>query len=329
MLRPTRLASLRPVTAAAWLTFAAAPVLAQEPPVPTFKFEKAPPKPVDWKVQAKGGALVTRGNSDSQTGVLSVNGSRQVTENKISLEGRIAYGRSNIVVPVITPDTTTMPATNRLTGLDRRAETTTNEWLGRGRYDRFLTTNNAAYVLGQIAADRVAGKKLFGGGQVGYSRQLWKDDRHTTVAELGYDFSYESYIRQPGKAQDAVQIHSARAFVGELWSLTSDTGINLSAEALFNLNEENALDASDETAMKVGVPAFQDIRLVTKLGLTTTLRSNLSFGFGITVRYDQNPALRPLPAAAKGLMIDPNARINRFAKTTDVLSEATLVFTFL
>ena len=30
------------------------------------------------------------------------------------------------------------------------------------------------------------------------------------VAELGYDFSYESYVEQPGKTLDPVSIHSAR-----------------------------------------------------------------------------------------------------------------------
>jgi hypothetical protein len=215
----------------------AAPVQAQ----PKFQFEKPPEKPTDWNVQAKGGLLITSGNSQSRNANLALLGSRQAGDNKISLEGSLAYGRSNVLVPVI--DT----AMGVVTGLERVPETTTNQWKARGRYDRFLTENNAAYVLGQLGADRVAGKKLVGGGQAGYSRQLVKNDVHTTVAELGYDFSYESYFSPPERPVDPVAIHSARVFVGELWKLTSDTGLTASFEALFNLNKEKAPLASDPT----------------------------------------------------------------------------------
>ena len=36
-----------------------------------------------------------------------------------------------------------------------------------------------------------AGKELVAGGQVGYSRQVYKDDHNRLVAELGYDMSLE------------------------------------------------------------------------------------------------------------------------------------------
>ena len=58
------------------------------------------------------------------------------------------------------------------------------------------------------------------------------------VAEIGYDFSYESYVEQPGKTLDPVSIHSARLFVGETVKLTSATGLTASVEAFFNLNKE-------------------------------------------------------------------------------------------
>lgn len=302
---------------------------AQAPAAPAFQFEKPPEKEVDWKVQAKGGLLVTTGNSQSRNGTLSLNGSRQAGSDKVSLEAMVAYGRSRLFDPVtgmVTDPATMMPGTY-VTSLSSREETTTNQWRARGRYDRFLTTNNSAYALGQIGADRVAGKSLFGGGQVGYSRQVYKSDQHTAVAELGYDLSFERYRQAPGKTIDPVTIHSARLFAGDLWALTPETGINLSFEALFNLNEEKALDASDETGATKTVKAFKDTRLVGKAGLTTTLRKNLSFGFGFTLRYDQNPAPRPLPGSAKGLSWAPN--FQPFSDKVDTLTEATLVFTFL
>lgn len=284
---------------------------------PKFQFEKPPEKPSDWQVQAKGGLLVTSGNSQSRNANLGLTASHQTDGNKVSLEANVAYGRSNVLVPVIDMGV--------VTGLERDPETTTNQWKTRGRYDRFFTPNNSAYVLGQIGADRVAGKKLVGGGQVGYSRQLVKNDHHTTVAELGYDFSYESYLADP--PVDAVAIHSARVFVGELWKLTPDTGLTGSVEALFNLNKEKAPDASDSTGATNEVKAFKDTRLAGKLGLTTTLYKNLSFGFSFGLLYDQNPAPRPVPASAKGAKYAPT--FHPFANKVDTLTEATLVFTFL
>jgi hypothetical protein len=120
---------------------------------PKFEFQKPPEKATDWSVQAKGGLLVTSGNSQSRNANLGLVGSRQAGDNKLSLEGNVAYGRSDIITPIID--------NGMVVGLTRTPETTTHQWRTRGRYDRFLTANNAAYVLGQIGADRVAGKNIF------------------------------------------------------------------------------------------------------------------------------------------------------------------------
>jgi hypothetical protein len=308
---------LTPPSVAAAVLLLGAPAFAQS--TPSFQFEKAPEKPVEkpveWKVQSKGSLLLTSGNSRTTGATMSLSGSRQSGDNKLAFEGAVAYGRSRVLVPVL--DTA-----GDVTGFAKRTDTTTNEWHTRGRYDRFLTANNAVYGLAQIAADQVAGKRLFGGGQVGYSRQLWKGERDTLVAELGYDFSYESYVEQPDKQLDPVAIHSARAFVGNLLALTPQTGIATSVEALFNLNKESkALDAESGAT---GVDAFKDTRATAKATLTTTLYKNLSFGFGFTARFDENPALRPPGSGLKyatGVLV--------FSQKWDTLTEATLIFTFL
>ena len=289
----------------------AEPAFAQEPSK----------KPAEWKVQSKGGLLVTSGNSRTQTATFALDGSRQEGSDKLSFNGGIAYGRSSQLVPIF--DMTT----GNVTGFGRQSVTATNEWKTRARYDRFFTPNNAAYVLGQLGADQIAGKRLYGGGQVGYSRQAYKTEAHTVVAEIGYDFSYESYVKSPGKTIDPVAIHSGRIFLGDLFSLTKETGINGGLEVLSNLNKEQALDASDSTGATKGVAAFKDTRVVGKLGLTTVLRKSLSFGFGFTVKYDQNPAPRPLPASAGGAMYAP--MFLPFADKVDTLTEASLLYTFL
>ena len=186
------------------------PALAQTTPVISTGTTPAPSPAVEWKVQAKGGLLLTSGNTQTTNGTFGISASRKQGGNKLTLDGAINYGRSNVLTPVV--DTTTM--TNTVTALNRQGITSTNNWNSKGRYDRFLTPNNAAFVTALAAADKIAGKSFAGGGQVGYSRQVIKDDKNLLVAELGYDLSYERYVESPGKTLDPVSIHSARLFVG-------------------------------------------------------------------------------------------------------------------
>jgi len=287
----------------------------------TPKFEYGKPeevKAVEWKAQAKGGFLLTTGNSQTQGGVFAANVSRKEGNNKLALEGGVAYGHTNNRFAVPVAGTTTYE-------VQRIEVTSTNNYYGKGRYDRFFTTNNAGYLSAQAGADKIVGKSFFGGGQIGYSRQLYKSDLQLVVAELGYDLSHERYVQQPPKVLDPVTIHSARVFVGESLKLSAATGVTASVEALFNLNKEVA--AIDVSTAMPGVPAFKDTRVLGKLGLTTTLFKQLSIGFGFTLKYDQNPALAPRPsnAAATDTPVNPN----EFADKVDTLSEVTLIFTFL
>jgi len=263
---------------------------------------------------------MTTGNSQNTNATASFTASRKQAGNRVSLDGALIYGQNKVIVPVV--DT----ATNTITALDSRTVETANSWIVKGRYDRFLTTNNTVFGAAQAAADKIAGKSLVGGGQVGYMRQLYTSDMHLVVAEIGYDFSYESYVQQPGKTIDPVSIHSVRAFVGETLKLSAATGITAGLEALSNLNKEtNAIDA--KTGM-LGVDPLADTRLTGKLGLTTTLWKSLSAGFGFTLRYDQNPAPRPIPSGSpSGASYAPN--FQPFADKVDTLTEATLIYTFL
>jgi enamine deaminase RidA (YjgF/YER057c/UK114 family) len=277
---------------------------------------------VEWKSQVKGGVVVTSGNSQTKGGTANANVSRKAGNNRFTLDGGFAYGQSSIVTPVFD----NVAAPTAVVGLSRTTITSTNNWVTRGRYDRFFTLNNSAYVSGQAAADKVAGKTFYGGGQIGYSRQLVKNEVHALLAEIGYDLSYESYVQQPGKTIDPVTIHSARLFVGEVAKLTDTMGASLSFEALFNLNSEpKALNVSTKMP---GVDAFRDTRLVGKLGFTTTLVKRLSIGFGFSMKYDQNPAALPLPTGTP-----PNVPyapgVVPFAEKLDTQLEMNLIYTFL
>jgi hypothetical protein len=284
------------------------------PPVP-------PPNPVEWKAQSKGGLLLTDGNSQSKNFTFGVNGFRKEGNNKLTLEGVLAYGTSNNSVATVDEPSGT------IVGVDRKEVVSSNNWAAKGRYDRFVTEQNTAYASGQAAADKIAGKTFFGGGQIGYSRLLRKDEMNIVVAELGYDFSYERYVEQPNKTLDPVAIHSARVLVGETLSLSQETGVTASIEALFNLNKEGkAINASDGST---GVKAFKDTRVNAKVRLSTNLWKSLSFGFGFTFKYDQNPAPRPVPAGAPDGTHWPTGYWSlAYSRTWDTLTEATFIYTF-
>jgi hypothetical protein len=275
---------------------------------------------VEWKAQSKGGFILSSGNSQTQSMTLGLSASRKEGNNKLTLEGGIAYGKSKNLIAVTDGAT---PAT--IVSVSRHEVVSTNNWSTKGRYDRFLTENNSLFVSALGAADKVVGKAFFGGGQLGYSRQIFQNEMHLFVAEFGYDFSYESYMDRSGITPKAISIHSARAFLGETLKLTGETGAKASVEALFNLNEEgNAQNAKNGES---GVKAFNDTRLTGKIALTSNLRKNLSMGLGFTVKYDQNPAPRPTPSGTSAAYPATFASF-KYADKTDTITEATLIYTF-
>jgi hypothetical protein len=295
---------------------------------PTFQFAKPEEvKTVEWKAQVKGGLVQTSGNSQTTGGTIAATASRKEGSNRLALEAVAAYGQSNNRVAIVGTD----PATGNpaVTNIDRASIVTTNNWVTKGRYDRFFTANNSGYVSGQAAGDKIAGKTFYGGGQIGYSRQLVKNDIHLIVAEIGYDFSYERYVQQPSKTLDPVTIHSARLFVGESAKISDATGASASFEALFNLNPESK--ALSYPSGAPGVDAFKDTRLVGKVGLTTTLLKRLSIGFGFTLRFDENPAALPVPPLPAGATagIGYATGFTPFAERFDTALEINLIYSFL
>jgi hypothetical protein len=290
---------------------------------PKFDFGKSEAvKTVEWKSQVKGGLLATTGNSQTINGSVGATVSRKEGSNKLALDGNLAYGKSRVITA--TPD----PTLANTTDVSAPSVETTNNWLAKGRYDRFFTLNNAGYALAQAGADKIAGKTFMGGGQVGYSRQLLKNAMHLLVGEIGYDFSYERYVAIQGATPAPVSIHSARVFVGETLKLSDATGITGSVEALFNLNKEGA--AINVDTSKPGVDPFKDTRVNAKVGLTTTLHKDLSVGVGFTFKYDENPAQRPLPAGVPtNSAIVYHDGLGPFAQTVDTQTEVTLIYTFL
>jgi putative salt-induced outer membrane protein YdiY len=296
------------------VTLTAGSTYAQEP---KFEFgKKEDVKEVEWKASAKLGLLLTSGNSQTTTLTAGTSLSRKAAANKFSFDAGLAYAQSDVLLAIDANGNGVIDPGE----YSRVGQTTANSWFTKGRYDRFLTANNSAYLMGSLAADQIAGKELVGGLQVGYSRRLFKNDWHETVAELGYDFSYESYTASD---LDSVAIHSARVFLGQASKVTPTTAVTAQVEALFNLNTESKALRPSGMGAVAGVDAFDDTRVNAKVGLTTTLWKNIAFTFSYTIRYDHAPA--PLPE----FKLKFADGFRPFAETLDTLAEAALVVNFL
>jgi hypothetical protein len=275
----------------------------------SFEFGKREEvKAVEWKATASAGMILTTGNSRALALSGSALISRRDGDDKLTLEGSGAFARSELRIAIdqngngtVGPDEVT-----------RDSQTTTKNWLAKLRYDRFFAGANSAFLSGRLGADEPAGKTLYGGGQIGYSRQLFKNDVHEIISEIGYDLTYESYV-----SPDApnLAIHSARVFLGYNAKLSDDTGFLANIEALFNLNSE--------TGPTGEIDPFEDTRLTAKAALTTKLFSRVSFRFSFTAKYDNAPA--PLPTF--GAPYDPG--FIPLADKLDAITEVALIVSFI
>jgi len=233
-------------------------------------------KDVVYKASAQAGFILTTGNSETVTLSGSAKASRKAGNNRLALEANGAFARSTIFVV----EDDNGDGVLQEDEIDQIDQTTTQAWEFRARYDRFFGgEKNSGYVLGSIGANEPAGKELIGRGQVGYSRQLYKDDKHEIVGEGGYDFTYEDLIDE-----DGISIHSARLFAGYTGKLSDDTSFESQLEALLNLN-------SVETSVQDAGP-LEDTRLNARAALKTKLFEDISFQASFTLLYDAAPAPR-------------------------------------
>jgi hypothetical protein len=290
----------------------AVPARADEPKFEYGKTEDADElaklKAVEWKVSAQAGVIITSGNSRTTTAAAGASASRRVGGNRFSLDANGAYARSVLRVA----NDRNMDGNIDPGEFDTVEATTTKFWLVRGRYDRFLTKHNSIFVAARIGADEPAGKKLTGGGQAGYSRQLVKTAIHELVAEVGYDFTHESFEA----GGDDLEIHSARFFAGYRGTLSDATGFEAAFESLLNINAEDSPTGER-------IDPLQDARINARVALTTRLSTKLSFRFSFQTRFDNVPA--PLPPGS--LPYDPT--FVPLADEIDTVTEAALIVNIL
>jgi putative salt-induced outer membrane protein YdiY len=270
----------------------AAPAVAQDTTVaPTFGYAEKPKddaKETGWHVEAKAGLLWLAGNSDSTSLSAGLKVTRDAIWQRYSLTAAYAFAKSGVYASPATPT-----VIDNIDQLRSASLLSARLWNVTPRFDQWLIHRNApgdtsVYVLANIASDYAAGKKLFGGGQVGLSTLIFKTGGHSLTGEVGYDFTY----LQPSTGV-GYSIHSLRAALAYVWELSKTTKFTAGAEYLININQESG--APDPVNIDY-VSAFQDHRVNALIGLTTQVYDRLSLNVSWTGRYDAKPNLVTLPA---------------------------------
>ena len=263
------------------------------------------PDVVEWKATAEAGAVFTTGNSENTNVTAGIKASRKEGDNKLQIEASAAYAKSSVRGGVDMNGNGTIDDSTEIVTV----ETLTAETLAsKVRYDRFLTDANSLYVAAFANRDLPAGKLSVFGGQLGYSRQLYKTKTAETLGEVGYDFSREHLV-----GGSALQIHSARLFVGHHAALTEGTVVDASLELLTNLNSLNLPTHQDGSA-------FQDTRVNGKLAISAKIGANLAFQASLEAHYDHRPAPLNIKNLAPGFV--------PAAEPLDTIMKAQLIYTF-
>jgi len=236
-------------------------------------------KEEEFKLSAQLGVLVTTGNSRTLTISGGATTSYKSAMNRFSAEVSGALARQSVFVA------------NDANGdgfigegeFARESSSAAKTVNGKVRYDRYLTDVDAIYVTARAGFDEPAGKKIYAAGQVGYSRTLYKDEKHEVVAELGYDLGHEAYVADN---TSGITIHSARLFLGYNGKLSDVTGLVASAELYANLNKESIPQGE--------ASVFEDTRGTFKVEATTKIIDKISLRAAVKMLFDNVPA--PLPS---------------------------------
>ena len=282
-----------------------------QPATPTFEKGKVDDvkdvKDVTWTAKGEASLLETTGNSSVTTVSAGGDAIRKDKDNKFEASFVAAYARARTRTATDLDGNGAISA-NELT--ETTATSAKNAAL-KLRYDRYLTPDDSVYAAALAAVDEPAGKEFQGGGQVGYSRSLYKTEDQQVLAELGYDLSYLKLA-----AGSSVIVHSGRAFVGYKNKLTADTALEASAEGLFNIN-------SVTYGMRTAA-AFGATRLNGMVAVTTALSTKISFAASFTAKYDYFPA----PLAAVG-SLPYEVGFAPSADNLDTVTKLSLIVKFL
>jgi len=271
-------------------------------------------KTVVWKASASAGFSISTGNASVFTLSGGATASRNDGKNKIAFGIKGIYGLTDIAVVNDLNGNKVVDDNSELTNQNK---TTAAFLLGNFRYDRFFTTNNSGYISLNAGLDLPASKRFFGGGQIGYARQLVKTQMHLLSGELGYDLNYTNYLipeTPPATFAEHVVLHSGRLYLGYVLTVGTHTSVEANVEALINFNVAHIGDRD------VGVGEAS--RVNGQLAFTTKIWKPLSLRAASTLRYNNAPGLTTLFPFAPDFA-------GRYNQKLDTLTELQLVVNFI
>lgn len=130
---------------------------------------------------------------------------------------------------------------------------------GYGRYDRYFG-KNSLYALAGGLTDSFSGYDYRFNEQLGYSRQLIKNDNTEMLAEAGVDFAQENYVA--GVDPNSNLVLAARVMWGFTHKFNENVSFTEAAEAYLNL-----LDFTDPIDLRVLNNAALSVKLSEAIGL--------------------------------------------------------------
>ena len=141
-----------------------------------------PPEPA-WTGSITGGALLIRGNSDTDSLNLGVNLAHKTDQDDISVVAAYLYGRNK----------------DRTTGV---TTTTTENWQVETRYDYNFTKKTYGFLDGLIRKDRIADLDLRVVPSVGLGYKFFDTPDFKLSGELGIAWVYEKYTNNTPTKED-------------------------------------------------------------------------------------------------------------------------------
>ena len=147
----------------------------------------------------------------------------------------------------------------------------------RGRYDLFLSPMDALFLAGVYRWDTFAGLDARLSGQVGYLRNLFKEDSHRLWGELGYDLTYDNFDPDPLRdpANPSVRLkghaytHSARLFLGYDNQLNSAVTFLMGAEGLLNVERPKDVRFNLDVALRSAIVGRLQLEIKFSMQLDT------------------------------------------------------------
>ena len=149
------------------------------------------------------------------------------------------------------------------------------------RYDYFLTEMDALFVAALVRYDIFARLEPRVGGQVGYLRNLLKEEKHRLWVEIGVDATYDRFgevldIGGGAMSEDRF-IFSARGFFGYDNQLNELLTYTTGFEVLWEL------------ARTPGSAELAHLRFEWVNQLTSKIEDWLQIAIGVTARFDSQP----------------------------------------